>query len=88
MSATARKLLASFEKLDPKERRAVAVEILRLVGNDGLEEELAASAAALFRGLDEEEMDNPLSSSRLVAPDSWPLPTCPTILRNRSPVFV
>jgi len=57
MSATARKLLASFEKLDPKERRAVAVEIMRLVRDDGLEEELVASAAALFRGFDEEESD-------------------------------
>ena len=58
MSATARKLLASFEKLDQKERREVAVEILRLVGDDGLEEELRASAAALFRVFDEEESES------------------------------
>jgi hypothetical protein len=56
LSAIARKILKAFESLDSREQHEVAVKILRLVrDDDGLEEELRASSAALSRMLDEEE---------------------------------
>ena len=65
MSTAARKLLATFERLDPEDRREVAIGIFRLVrDDDGLEAELQASTAALSRMLDEEESQNTQSQTR------------------------
>ena len=57
MTATARKLLATFEKLPPEEKHEVAAEILRRTAGSGdlPDSALEELAAELFRAYDAEE---------------------------------
>jgi len=57
MSSAARKLLTTFQSLDPADRQEVASEILRLTTEDGELDDAAFTeiAANLFRSYDDEE---------------------------------
>jgi hypothetical protein len=57
MTASARKRLASFEKLSPSEQHQVAAEIVRrsVLGGDVSEEALTELPTEMFRNYDAEE---------------------------------
>ncbi len=60
MTVSARKLLASFEKLSPSEQQQVAVEIVRrsLASGDLSDVALTELATEVFRNYDAEEAAN------------------------------